>query len=104
MPQRKRLGECLLEASVITQEQLADALSQQKGSDKRLGQVLIELGRATEEEICQAVSQVQHIDYVDVDDTLITQEIIQLVPESLAAEYHILPLFIQDKARCDMLP
>jgi len=42
MSRRKRLGECLLEASVISREQLTEALSKQKGTDKRLGQVYIQ--------------------------------------------------------------
>ena len=97
MAQRKRLGECLLEASVITEEQLHEALVLQKKNQKRLGQVLIELTWATEEEICQAVSKILYIDYVDIDEALVSQEIVQIVPEDLAIEQNILPLFVQNK-------
>jgi hypothetical protein len=44
MSRRKRFGEILVEAGVVKEEQLAQALEKQKGSRKRLGQILEELG------------------------------------------------------------
>ena len=45
-PQRstKRLGELLLEAGVITSEQLESALEEQKTTGKRLAQIFIDRG------------------------------------------------------------
>ena len=40
---RKRLGDILIEANVITQEQLMQALAKQKEIGKRLGETLIEM-------------------------------------------------------------
>ncbi len=96
MSQRKRLGECLVEASVISEEQLKEALSVQKKTNKRLGQILIELRWATEEEICQAVSKVLRVDYMNISSALVSREVVQLVSETLAMEQNILPLFIQN--------
>jgi len=96
MLQRKRLGECLIEASVITERQLAEALMAQEETNKRLGQILVELRWATEEEICQAVAKVMQVNYVNIDDALISHEVVQLVPETLAMEQNVLPLFIQN--------
>ncbi|MCP4396323.1 MAG: Flp pilus assembly complex ATPase component [bacterium] len=97
MTQRKRLGECLVEASVITEEQLQEVLALQKKSRKRLGQLLLGLKWASEEEVCQAVSRVLSIDYVNIDEAQISQDVVQLIPEALAVEQNILPLFIQNK-------
>lgn len=98
MPQRKRLGEILIEACIITSEQLEEALSLQRSGQRRfIGQILVTMGWATEEDVCRAIAEVLRVKYVNVQDALISQEIVQLVPEPLASKRNILPLFIQDK-------
>ncbi len=52
---KKRLGEILLELSVITEEQLAHALEIQASEKRLLGQVLIKLGYVTPETIISAL-------------------------------------------------
>jgi type IV pilus assembly protein PilB len=44
MPRRVRLGEALVKEGVLTQEQLARALAQQKNSGRMLGEMLVEQG------------------------------------------------------------
>ena len=54
---RKRLGDILIEANVITQEQLMQALAKQKEIGKRLGETLIEMKLTDEMEIAEAIGQ-----------------------------------------------
>lgn len=49
MPKKSLLGEILMNKGVITEEQLHQALVEQKKSNKRLGRVLIDLGIVSEE-------------------------------------------------------
>ena len=49
--QKKRIGDMLLEAGIITQEQLEDALEKNKTAHKKIGEMLVDLGYATEEAI-----------------------------------------------------
>ena len=51
MDTRKRVGEVLIEAGVITQHQLDQAILQQQGNKKRIGKTLVELDFATEKQI-----------------------------------------------------
>jgi type IV pilus assembly protein PilB len=97
MPRRKRLGEILLEACLINEEQLEQALRLQQKDEKLLGQILVDMGWVSEQEVCRAVAELLHVKYVEVEDVLISQEVVQLAPEDLAAKRNILPLFIQDK-------
>jgi type IV pilus assembly protein PilB len=97
MAQRKRLGEILVEACVISQDQLDEALRLQKSQNRPIGQILVEMGWITEHEVCRAVSELLNIKYIDIAGALISQEVVQLAPEELAAKRNILPLFIQDK-------
>ncbi len=98
MATRKRLGDILVDACVITPAQLEEALQRQQQDGHRLiGQILVDMGWVTEHEVCRAVSELLRIEYVDVQDALISQDVVQLAPEDLAAKRNILPLFIQDK-------
>jgi type IV pilus assembly protein PilB len=97
MTRRKRLGEILLEACVVSQDQLDEALHLQKSQNKLIGQILVDMGWVTEYEVCKAVSELLNIKYVNVADALISQEVVQMAPEELAAKRNILPLFVQDK-------
>jgi hypothetical protein len=55
-PQRKRLGEILLEAGVIDGAQLQAALGHQRRWGGRIGQALIDLKMATEEQIVSTLA------------------------------------------------
>ncbi|MDD5492840.1 MAG: hypothetical protein PHV60_09220, partial [bacterium] len=46
---QKKLGEMLLDASLIDEGQLKTALSKQQRSSKKLGEILVNLGYTNEE-------------------------------------------------------
>src|SRR5207253_7500554 len=52
-----RLGELLTKASLITQDQLKEALKVQKDTGGKLGETLIKLGFVSEEDITECLSQ-----------------------------------------------
>ncbi|MCK5658043.1 MAG: type II secretion system protein GspE, partial [Deltaproteobacteria bacterium] len=55
---RKKLGQILVEAGLISEDQLAQALEEQKKQKgKRLGRIIIEKEWAKNEDICQALSK-----------------------------------------------
>ena len=97
MARKKRIGEVLVEACLISPEQLDEALRLQQGQGKLLGQILVDLGWINEYEVCRAVAELLNIRFIDIEDALISQDVVQLAPEELAARRSILPLFIQDK-------
>ena len=71
--QKKRIGDMLLEAGIITQEQLEDALEKNKTAHKKIGEMLVDLGYATEEAIGEAVSYT-HLDVYKRQDKISTEE------------------------------
>ena len=48
---KKRLGEILIEDGILTQENLAEALSQQKKEGGLIGQILIRQGYIAEDDL-----------------------------------------------------
>ena len=92
----KLLGQILLETGKITQYQLDQALKLQKDDEQLLGKILVSQGWISEAEISQAVSQQLNVGYIALDNTLINQDVVQLIPQPMAVKYNVLPLFIQD--------
>lgn len=88
----KRLGDLLLAAKKITEEQLEQALALQKESKQRLGTVLITSGIITEEDLIEALRTQLGIDFVDLSKTGIPTHLAQMVPKSIAEKYQVIPV------------
>lgn len=89
---RKRLGEILLEAGMISEDQLETALTIQKSTNKSLGQILIESQFVTESNIKDALELQFGISYVNVKNISITPELIALIPENLMRQRQLIPI------------
>ncbi len=89
---KKRLGDLLISANTLTQEQLDDALEKQKGSGRRLGEVLVELNYTTELEIAEAIAGQLSMDMVNLAEAKIEEDVIRLVGEVVLRKYTAIPL------------
>ena len=87
-----RLGELLIDAGMITQEDLERGLALQKGTKERLGTVLISNGIITEQQLIEALQMQLGIDYVDLTKVNIPTELAQAVPKNIAKQYHVVPV------------
>ncbi len=87
-----RLGELLTKASLITQEQLKEALKSQKDTGGKLGETLIKLGFVSEEEITECLSQQFGVPSINLSHFEIDQSVIKLIPSDVARKYNILPV------------
>lgn len=88
---RKRLGDLLVEANVLTEDQLQHALAI-KQSDERLGDVLIKEQLVTEQTLIEVLEFQLGIPHVNLGQFPIDLEIIQLVPKEIAKRYLLVPL------------
>ena len=61
-----RLGDLLIAAGAITQEQLEEALTIQKQKKERLGDVLIESNIITERQLIEALQMQLGVDFIDL--------------------------------------
>lgn len=78
---RKRLGDLLVEESVISQEQLDTALGSQKNTGRKLGDTLIRLGFLTEQKMLTFLSQQLGLPLIDLSRAQIDIEAVQVLPE-----------------------
>jgi len=95
MDTRRRLGDILIDAGMITRAQLEQALQEQKRSGERLGKVLIRLGFITEASILEVLEFQLGIPKVVLADYQLDPEVVRLVPERLARRYQAIPVRLE---------
>ena len=88
----KRLGDLLIDAGAITQEDLHRALALQQTSKDRLGSVLINNGIITERQLIEALQMQLGIEYIDLSKVTIPTEMAQAVPKNIAKQYQVVPV------------
>jgi type II secretory ATPase GspE/PulE/Tfp pilus assembly ATPase PilB-like protein len=93
------IGQRLLAAGLINNDQLRIALIEQERTRQRLGVLLHLLGFASEATICDALARQLGFQRFDLTKHKITQEAIQLIPAETARRQRLLPISIdRDKA------
>ncbi|MDQ8203042.1 GspE/PulE family protein [Pelagicoccus sp. SDUM812003] len=89
---KKRFGDQLLDAGLISSEQLDLALLEQKRSGKLLGNVLTELGFVTDQEISALLAQAAETETVDLHKLEIEPATLARVPFPLAKQLTLIPI------------
>jgi type IV pilus assembly protein PilB len=87
---RKRLGDLLIEAGLITDEQLQESLSL-KAEGQKLGDSLIERGLITEQQLTEALHHQLNIPQVSLFQYPIDDKILPLVSKEFAKRNYIMP-------------
>src|SRR6185295_16603138 len=86
------LGQVLLDRNLITANQLAVAIEQQRTSNKRIGQVLLELGYTTPDAILGALSVQLGVPAARLNDFSVSAAAVQALPERIARKHNAVPL------------
>ena len=89
---RKRLGEILLEAKKLREEDLSKALAEQKKYGEKLGKVIIKLGLLSEKEIIDTISRQLGIPIVNLDEANIQENLIKLISVDTAKNCMAIPV------------
>lgn len=87
-----RIGDLLVAEDLISQDQLEQALIEQRSSGARLGYVLVKLGFVLEIEITKMLARQYHVPAVDLSRFEVDEKIIKLVPSDVALKHTVLPL------------
>ncbi len=95
MQQRKRIGDLLVEAGVLPQERLQEALKEQRESKLRLGDLLIQRGYITEQQFIQVLEVQLGIPHIQLYRQKIEPKVINMIPQRLAEQHTVLPLRVE---------
>ena len=88
---RKRLGDLLVEAGVITMEQLNYDLENKTRAEK-LGDFLIRENYLTEQQLIETLEFQLGVPHIHLNQFVIDPELMQLVPAALAKRTNIMPI------------
>jgi PleD family two-component response regulator len=95
---RKRFGEVLLEAGIISRKQLEDALNAQKGTRKSLGEILEEQKVIGQKDIAATLARQFGFKTVrNIAQHKFPASILELIDSQKALEKQIFPLKVEDK-------
>ena len=87
-----KLGQMLLKAGIIDQQQLDSALERQRDEGGRLGYNLVKMNLVTEEKLNDYLARQNRIEAVNIDSIKIPQEVLNLVSAKLALRYEVVPV------------
>ena len=91
MNKKIRLGDLLVENNIISQEQLMQALQEQKTSRKRLGIVLTDMGLVEEDKLNEFLAKQLDIEYRSLSVSDVDFEAARMIPENIAKRYSVIP-------------
>lgn len=94
---KKRLGEILLEAGIINESQLQQALEYQQMWGQRLGSALVAKGFLSEEMLMRVLGSTLNMPIVDISRIRVTSDVVKIVPQKLAEKYDVVPIALESK-------
>ena len=91
-PARKRIGEILQDAGLITDEDLAAALVESRKNNQFIGLTLVRAGKITVEQLGQALSVQFGIKYANINKITIDKSLLDLLPEEFIRDKQVVPI------------
>lgn len=96
MDGKTKLGEMLLQAGLITQEQLRMALDFQQAVGGRLGAIIVKLGFIQEESLIGFIARQQDLPVVDLEHLVIPENLVRKIPRKLIERHQMIPVAFKD--------
>jgi type IV pilus assembly protein PilB len=94
-PARLRLGQLLVDARILTAEQLEEVLALQRTDGRKLGALLVESGLVTETLLTQVLSQQLSVPWVSLNHIDFSRELLDLIPLDVAEKYCLVPIYVR---------
>lgn len=99
---RVRIGDVLMEQGLLSEEQLGEALKEQKERGTLLGETLVSMGYITQEKMIDILCEQIGVEYVDLRKYDIDDDAVHLITEPVARKYRLMPIAIS-KTRANVL-
>lgn len=87
-----RIGDVLVAAGAITEEQLQEGLAKQEETGRKLGKALVDLGFISNDMLITVLTTQLGIDYIELKGAKIEDKVIHMVPESMVTKYQAIPI------------
>jgi len=90
--EKLRLGDVLVQQKLVSEEQLAELLQQQRSTGRRLGRMMIDAGLITEETLAHALARQLRVPVVNLKSFPLKSETVRLLGESPARRHRVIVL------------
>ena len=87
-----RIGELLVRESLISPEQLLEAVEESRNTGGRIGYSLTKLGYIDESELTNFLSKQYHVPSINLSDFDIDEEVIELIPKDVSQKHRCIPI------------
>ena len=91
-----RIGDLLVEAGAITQEQLEEALAKQKEEGGRIGNVIMDLGFISRELLITVLTTQMGIDFIELRTIKVDENVLKMIPEKLVNQHKVFPIGLDE--------
>jgi type IV pilus assembly protein PilB len=91
-PKRKYLGDILREAGLITDADIAAALTESRKSNQPIGTTLVRTGKISTEQLGKALSLQFGLKYANIAKTEVDKRLLDLLPEEFIREKQVVPV------------
>ncbi|MGD0766126.1 MAG: ATPase, T2SS/T4P/T4SS family [Dehalococcoidia bacterium] len=88
----KRLGEMLVDAGLLTVEQVGSLIEEARMENVRLGELLVTKGLVTQQDIAMVLSLQLNVPLIDLKRDRVNPQALPYVPEDYARRYTLVPL------------
>jgi len=85
-------SQLLVTEGIVSAEQLAEAMRVAGSSGKKVHDEVVRLGYAPAEKVMKALAKVHRLKFVNLADISVPEEVVQMLPESVARENTIFPI------------
>lgn len=89
------MGDLLVDAGMINQNQLEEAIEEQRATGRKIGEIIVNKGWITEQDIIEVLEFQLGIPHVDLTRYAIDPKATSLITEALAKRYMLIPLQIE---------
>ena len=97
LAEKRKLGEVLLDANLITKEQLESALEEKERSGKLIGSILVEMNFLAAKDLLQALEIMFRVPSIDLDMIELQTDILKILPAKIAHKYLVIPIAKDEK-------
>ncbi|MCI6498550.1 GspE/PulE family protein [Lachnospiraceae bacterium HCP1S3_C3] len=87
-----RLGDCLVQKGLLTEEQLNNALQEQKNKGLKLGETVVTLGYVEENDVIDVLCDQLGIEYIDLRKIKIDEEVGKMLNEDFIRKNCLIPI------------
>ncbi len=92
----KLIGQILKDMGKLGESHIQEALAVQKEKGGTIGRTLVELGHIQEEDLRIALAKQSGIEFVNLNDMEITENVISRVSPAIAMAYQVMPVRFED--------